>query len=189
MPFPFPGRRHFLASLAAGAGGIWLGALPATLKAAARDAALVTPDQPYRVLTPVEVESLSAMAEQIIPSDETPGAREAHVVRFMDLSLAGFAAGELPLYRRGVIELTAATRRLDPTARSFAALSVGAQIQLLRSLEATGSAFFESVRVATITGMFANPEYGGNFDKAGWKLIGFEDRFAWGPPFGDYDRE
>jgi gluconate 2-dehydrogenase gamma chain len=129
------------------------------------------------------------MAEQIIPSDDTPGAREARVIRFMDLSLASFAASELPLFRRGVHELTTAARRLDPTAKSFAALSGGAQIQLLRTLEASGSPFFESVRVATINGMFANPEYGGNFEKAGWKLIGFEDRFSWGPPFGDYDRE
>jgi hypothetical protein len=35
--------------------------------------------------------------------------------------------------------------------------------------------------------MFADPAYGGNSDKVGWKLIGFEDRFAWQPPFGEYD--
>lgn len=146
-------------------------------------------DEPYRVLTPREAESLSAIVEQLIPTDDTPGAREAKVVRFVDHSLATFAASELPLYRRGLTELDAAARRLDPTARSFAALSGGAQIELLRAREAAASPFFESVRVATITGMFANPEYGGNFEKAGWTLIGFEDRFAWGPPFGDYDSE
>jgi hypothetical protein len=37
--------------------------------------------------------------------------------------------------------------------------------------------------------MFANPEYGGNRDKIGWKMIGFDDRFSWGPPFGWYDRD
>jgi hypothetical protein len=37
-------------------------------------------------------------------------------------------------------------------------------------------------------GMFSNPSYGGNHQKSGWKMIGFEDRFAWSPPFGYYDR-
>jgi len=43
------------------------------------------------------------------------------------------------------------------------------------------------LRGATVTGMFANPEYGGNANKAGWKLIGFDDRFSWAAPFGWYD--
>ena len=29
--------------------------------------------------------------------------------------------------------------------------------------------------------------YGGNRDRVGWKLIGFEDRMAYQPPFGYYD--
>ena len=40
----------------------------------------------------------------------------------------------------------------------------------------------------TMTGMFAHPEHGGNFGKIGWKLIGYEDRYSWVPPFGYYDR-
>ncbi len=35
--------------------------------------------------------------------------------------------------------------------------------------------------------MFALPSYGGNRDKAGWHLIGFDDRHFWQPPFGYYD--
>ena len=42
---------------------------------------------------------------------------------------------------------------------------------------------------ATAAGMFANPEYGGNRDKIGWKLLGFDDRFFWQQPFGYYDRD
>jgi hypothetical protein len=36
-------------------------------------------------------------------------------------------------------------------------------------------------------GFFGNPSYGGNRDLVGWKLIGFEDRFQFEPPFGYYD--
>jgi hypothetical protein len=37
-------------------------------------------------------------------------------------------------------------------------------------------------------GMFSHPMHGGNFNKVGWNLIGFEDRYSWTPPFGYYDR-
>ncbi len=36
-------------------------------------------------------------------------------------------------------------------------------------------------------GFLGNPSYGGNRDHVGWKLIGFEDRMAFQPPFGYYD--
>jgi hypothetical protein len=37
--------------------------------------------------------------------------------------------------------------------------------------------------------MFSSPKYGGNYQGSGWKLIGFEDRHVFTPPFGYYDRE
>jgi hypothetical protein len=37
--------------------------------------------------------------------------------------------------------------------------------------------------------MLASPEHGGNFEKIGWKMIGFDDRFVWTAPFGWYDRD
>ena len=49
------------------------------------------------------------------------------------------------------------------------------------------SEFFEAVRVATITGFLANPEYSGNAGRSGWKVLGFDDRFVWAAPFGWYD--
>jgi len=41
----------------------------------------------------------------------------------------------------------------------------------------------------TLLGMFSAPMYGGNHESAGWQLIGFEDRHAFEPPFGYYDRD
>jgi hypothetical protein len=49
--------------------------------------------------------------------------------------------------------------------------------------------FFKELRDATIAGMLASPEHGGNFEKIGWKMIGFDDRFVWTAPFGWYDRD
>ena len=37
--------------------------------------------------------------------------------------------------------------------------------------------------------MFSLPEYGGNRDGVGWKLLGFEDQHVFQPPFGYYDRD
>jgi gluconate 2-dehydrogenase gamma chain len=59
----------------------------------------------------------------------------------------------------------------------------------MHDLESSKSEFFSAMLAATTAGMFANPEYGGNRDKIGWKMIGFDDRYYWQAPFGYYDRD
>lgn len=41
----------------------------------------------------------------------------------------------------------------------------------------------------TVLGLFASPDYGGNRDGLGWRLINLEDTHAYQPPFGWYDRD
>ena len=53
----------------------------------------------------------------------------------------------------------------------------------------SGTPFFTTVRDHTVTGMFASPKHGGNYNKAGWKMIGFEDTLNFKPPFGYYDKD
>ena len=182
-------RRRLLAGLASGVGALWISGGWSTLHAAAARAATARVDDPFLVLTPTEAEVLDAMAARIIPTDDTPGAREANVVRFMDQALATFTAEQRPLVAAGVVDLQARVASRYPGVTSFAALDPGSQVELLQALDAQKSDFFEAVRVGTITGMFADPKYGGNRDKIGWQLLGFDDRFAWQAPFGDYDRE
>jgi hypothetical protein len=38
-----------------------------------------------------------------------------------------------------------------------------------------------------VIGFFASPVHGGNQNKAGWKLIGYDDSLNHKPPFGYYD--
>ena len=76
---------------------------------------------------------------------------------------------------------------LFPSGGKFSALTPAQQIQVLKAIEKTP--FFTQVRVHTITGLLANPEYGGNQGKVGWNLIGFEGKFNYAPPFGYYDGE
>ena len=74
-----------------------------------------------------------------------------------------------------------------PDAASFASLTSAQQIEYLTSVERTP--FFDTTRLLTLLGLFSMPEYGGNRNGVGWKLIGFDDQHAFQPPFGYYDRD
>ena len=141
----------------------------------------------FQFLSPEQAVEVEAMAAQIIPTDDTPGAREAQVIYFIDRVLTTFERDKQPLYRQGLADLPSKVGQLFPGQNKFSAVTPAQQVQVLTTIEK--SEFFEIVRVHTIAGFFANPEYGGNRDQIGWKLIGFEDRGVYEPPFGYYDRE
>jgi len=128
---------------------------------------------------------VEAIAAQIIPSDDAPGAKEARVLYFIDRALVTFDREQQPAYRDGLKDLLRRVQQLHPD-QSFSTLPSDQQIELLKSIEKTE--FFELVRTHTITGFLANPDYGGNDHKVGWQLIGFEDEPVFTPPFGFYDR-
>ena len=184
-------RRRFLASMAGGAGALWIAASWSDVLSAGEHAARATgqPPAPFQVLTAEQAADVDAFCAQIIPTDDTPGAREARVVHFIDRALITFAKKDRPRFEQGLIALSAEAKRRYPRSASFASLPVRQQLVVMRAIERSRPEFFEMTRVGTILGMFANPEYGGNHQKVGWKLIGFEDRFSWQPPFGYYDRE
>ena len=46
---------------------------------------------------------------------------------------------------------------------------------------------FGILRSYAVVGFLCDPADGGNKDTVGWKLIGFEDKFYYQPPFGYYD--
>lgn len=136
---------------------------------------------------PATAAEIEAIASQIIPSDQTPGAREAGIVYFIDRALVTFDLDKQDRYRNGLEQAQSKRAAMFPGSSNIAGLTPGQQIELLKAIEKTE--FFELVRVHTIIGFFANPEYGGNRDKIGWKHIGFEDAFQFTAPFGYYDRE
>lgn len=130
---------------------------------------------------------IDAMASQIIPSDDTPGAREAGVIYFIDRALATFDRDKRAAYQAGLAAVQAKRKELFPQSESIASLAPAQQIALLHAIEK--SEFFELVRFHTLLGFLGAPSYGGNRDQVGWKLIGFEDRMTFQPPFGYYDHE
>ena len=185
-----PSRRSVLAGSATGLASIWLAThWPGILAAQEHAHSVAGSGLPakFGFFTPEQAAEIESVAAQMIPKDDTPGAREAGTIYFIDRVLTTFDQDKQAAYTEGLKDLQAKTRELFPNAGQFSALTPAQQIQVLTALEKTP--FFAQVRLHTIVGFFANPEYGGNHEKIGWKLIGFEDKFAWEPPFGFYDRE
>ncbi len=179
-------RRDFLLSSGGFVSGAWLALnLPAIEAAAAYARRAMARGGPFEVLTPEEAKELEAIAEQVIPNDDTPGARDAGVVYFMDRALGSFSQDLLAAVRAGLPDLQKAAKAKQADVPIFSALSFEHQTAVLRGMDQTP--FFGAVRFLTVAGMFANPSYGGNKDWAGWRLIGHDGAHAHQPPFGYYD--
>lgn|SRR5262245_42665728 len=149
--------------------------------------AAVGEDSGFSFLTAAEAADVEAIAAQIVPTDDTPGAREAGAVRFIDRALATFWSQLASDYRAQLTAFQTTVRERHPGAGPFAALTADRQIEFLKQVDRTP--FFNTTRVLTLLGMFTLPAYGGNRDGVGWKLLGFEDAHVFQPPFGHYDRD
>ena len=181
-------RRDFLRASASALGGAWLTAQwPAILAAASAARTAQAAGAAFTHLDPDDARDLEGIAAQIIPTDDTPGAREAGVIYFIDAALGSFAAARAGLLRDGLAALNAKVQSAHAPATRFAALDDPTQEAVLKSEEK--SPFFGEMRFLTLAGMLSLPSYGGNRDEVGWKLIGFDHRHVWAPPFGYYDAQ
>ena len=141
----------------------------------------------FETLDAATAAEIEAIAAQIIPSTEGPGAREAGVIYFIDRALSTFAADDRGAYRSGMAQLQQKRKELFPSSTAIASLPGQQQVALIRAIET--SEFFELLRTHTVLGFLGNPSYGGNRGEVGWKQIGFEDKMAYQPPFGYYDAQ
>ena len=180
-------RRHFvLASSATALAPLLLGASSRTLATIYRKAASATP--PTGFFTKDQLALIEAAANRIFPAvDDQPNAGAMHAPQFIDIALQDTFAEVQKPYIAGIKALEAATRKLHPKAKSFASLDEAQQDAVLATIEKTP--FFGMLSAHTVIACFADPKYGGNFQEAGWKLIGLEHRGAFTPPFGYYDRD
>ena len=185
-------RRSFLAASGTGLGAAWLAANPDDVRAAlahagaARQAlARGQPLPPFQALTPEQAADIETVAAQIMPTDDLPGAREARVVNFLDHSLTSWGRDQRAPLLDGLAEFNSAvSRRYDGVVR-FALLTADQQLEFLGANQL--NFFFQQMIFVTVAGSFAHPDWGGNYGKAGWRILGFEDRYLWQPPFGWYD--
>jgi len=184
-----PNRRDFLQRSGSIFGGAWLARFAPTLgalqacAAEARQAGL-----PFVTFTQEEGADFDAFAARIVPTGDTPGAREAGSVYFADRALSGELSDLLPIVREGFAMIQAWSAEISPRGRRFAQLPEEGQDRLIARVEEAEPDFFFFARALVTLGLVTDPSYGGNRDRIGWRLIGFEDAYRFEPPFGFYDR-
>jgi gluconate 2-dehydrogenase gamma chain len=179
-------RRGFLATVGS-VGGLWLIADRLELGKAIEHAhaQAASPQPALGFFTSDQAAEIEAIASRIIPTDNTPGAREAGVVYFIDKALTTFAKGQQSVVTDGLKRLPADVRRKVRGQTKLAALTPAQQDEVLRAIERTP--FFEVMKFATVAGMLSLPSYGGNRDYIGWTLVGQDHVQDYKPPFGWYD--
>ncbi len=172
-------------------GLLYLSGLTPNILAQAHEHAKTAPrnldGQPFRFFTPQQAADYEAFASQIFPTDETPGAKEANVVRFVDFALSEIEPQNKQDFAKALTALNEQAKKTNSGAKSFAALTPAQQIETMKGFEKSGD--FGMLKVYAATGFFGDPSDGGNKDQIGWKLIGFEDHFYYAPPFGWYDAQ
>ena len=182
-------RRLFLGQAGASLGLLWLGSLTPELLAQAHahaQSAQTSSAKLYHFFTPQQAADFDAFAAQIIPTDDSPGAREANVVHFTDFLLSSVDSDQQAPFKDALNALHDQAAKNVPGAKSFATLTSEQQVAVMRAMENTPA--FGMLRGFVVTGCFCDPSFGGgNKDQVGWKLIGFKDDFYFKPPFGYYD--
>jgi gluconate 2-dehydrogenase alpha chain len=138
------------------------------------------PGQAFTALNLSEAATLDALFEQLFPADENgPGASSIGVIQYLDRALSGPYGPHLETYRLGVYALNAES--VSRFAKTFVEADFIQQQELITALEqgATpnfraieGKVFFEMARSHLQEGLFADPIYGGNRNKAGWRFLG-----------------
>ena len=171
------GRNFLLKSFSASSAAWLIANWPAEVAAAEKAQNMGA----FTYFTREQAADVDAIASQIYPTTDSPGAREAQVVYFIDLALVTFAQDKQTAYAQGFADLAGRTG-----GKAFASLPPDQQLALLTAIETTP--FFKTVRDHTIMGMFASPQHGGNFHKIGWQQIGFDDSLNFRAPFGAYDK-
>lgn len=134
----------------------------------------------YRFLTSQEVETLGAWVDTLIPPDEDPGAREAGVVRYIDLQLTRWFRRYQPDYRAALAAIERWSRGTH--GMPFARLEPVQRERMLAQMEKGeaprgvfpdgGRSAFELVLAHTMQGFYGNPRHGGNRGYISWKMIG-----------------
>ncbi len=145
--------------------------------------------QSSKALTRTEARTLEAIAERIFPKTDTPGAVEAGALDYINLALAGDYAKLLPLYRRGLRAVDRHARR--QLGAKFMHLDAEQKDVILADFEAgevsdfkPAAEFFKTVRYHVLEGVFCEPQYGGNKDMMGWRLVNFPgQQFGYPDPY------
>lgn len=130
----------------------------------------------------MNLETLRAVVDCLIPPDQFPGAYDAGVCDYLERLLQTDLADHAELFRAGIeaIEAEALARFEKP----FANLSPAEQISTLTAIESGAvktswpvppTRFFEMLVNTTAEGYYSEPQQGGNRGAISWVMTGFEE--------------
>jgi|SRR5579871_2124860 len=129
-------------------------------------------------LTEAEVALIAATAARILPTTDSPGATEAGAAAYVQRALATDYRPLRGRYHQGLAALDAYC--LAEMGAPFVQLPAATQDVVLRDLAAGTLAasgvdadFFALLRDHVLEGVFGEPQYGGNREMIGWRLVGF----------------
>ena len=134
----------------------------------------------WRVLTEQESSLLDALAEQIIPTDEWPGGRDAGVTNFIDQQLAGPYVRFQDTYRRGMQAVQESCK--TKFQKRFEQLPFEEQTLFLKTMEAGkmegklwengfDRQFFRLIRDHSMQGYYGSPRHGGNKNNVSYQMM------------------
>ena len=135
----------------------------------------------WKYLTNREGEVLESIAEQFIPTDQNPGAREACVVNFIDTQLTRHYIRFQKRYRDGIKSFQSTCKQ--DMGKSFLHLQTADQIGFLEKMEQgsvsetfwkedTPRSFFNLVLQHCMQGFYGDPRHGGNCNHVSYQMIG-----------------
>ena len=133
----------------------------------------------YQSFTKEEAACLIALCEQIIPTDEYPGATDAGVIHFIDKQSKLRFPNEKTLFKNGVASLQSWCKITHN--QMFEELDAPTQIAVMQSMEkneiksdlwkVSPKEFFEKLLVRTMQGFYGSPRHGGNKDYVSFKMM------------------
>ncbi len=167
-------RRDFVKSIAA-SGTVAMTAWPALAEMASANDPLPTT---YKVFTAAQAATVGAIAEQLVPADDYPGAKQAGVVQFIDSKIGGpYGTFYLDRYETGLALVDRVSQKL--AGGNFVSLNSEQQENVLRTLEAgiegdpSAREFFRLISEHTFEGYYGDPAHGANRNGESWKMLGF----------------
>lgn len=162
-------RRHFLALSVVGVGGMCL-----------LSQCTSSPLSRWRFLTEQESILLDALAEQMIPTDEWPGGKDAGVTNFIDQQLKGPYTRFQETYRKGLMAIQETCK--VKYQKRFEQLHWDEQTRFLETMEAGKMGgnywkegfdrqFFGLIRDHSMQGYYGSPRHGGNKNNISYKMM------------------
>jgi gluconate 2-dehydrogenase gamma chain len=141
------------------------------------------PVSTWRFFSAEESKVMIAIAEQIVPADDDPGATDAHVINFLDRQLVSNLKEYQELYRTGLQSLQEFCMARHN--KKFEDLPWDDQFEILTDIEngrvdgkywenIDPGYFFSTVRTHTMMGFYGPPRHGGNRDLVSYRMLGFD---------------